>query len=138
MSPYLNEDHPSSAYQCGRLMAVYARLQHAALGDRNADVVQRFYAAASATPALVMGRLAVLSKFHLGAIKSKGLAIWFERKLADIASRVENCMPTTLSLEQQSMFALGYYQQYAADEVSKPGASSDTAATEESEETNNE
>ena len=37
VNPYLNEDHPSPAYHCGRLMAVYARLQYAALGDVGAD-----------------------------------------------------------------------------------------------------
>ncbi|MER3422831.1 MAG: type I-C CRISPR-associated protein Cas8c/Csd1, partial [Nitrospiraceae bacterium] len=33
MYPYLNPDHPHPAYHCGRLLAVLARLQRAALGD---------------------------------------------------------------------------------------------------------
>ncbi len=56
IKPYLNESHPHPAYQCGRLMAVLAKLQKSALGDVGAGIVQRYYAAASSTPALVLGR----------------------------------------------------------------------------------
>jgi CRISPR-associated protein Csd1 len=43
MSPYLNEENPHPAYQCGRLLAVLADLQRAALGDVGAGVVQNYY-----------------------------------------------------------------------------------------------
>jgi CRISPR-associated protein Csd1 len=46
LKPTLNEDFPSPAYQSGRLMAVLAELQKAALKDVGAGVVQRYYAAA--------------------------------------------------------------------------------------------
>jgi CRISPR-associated protein Csd1 len=117
LMPYLNEDHPDPAYHCGRLMAVYAALQHTAQGDVGAGVVQRYYAAASATPGLILGRLSRLSTFHLGKLQGDRprLAGWFEHKLADIWARIEDRPPTTLTLEEQSLFALGYYQQMAAD-----------------------
>jgi len=110
--PYLNEEHPSAAYHCGRLMAVLAALQRAALGDVGAGVVQRYYAAASATPALVLGRLVRTSQFHLNKLEG-GLAHWYESKLAGIWGRLRDTVPATLSLEEQSLFALGYYQQLA-------------------------
>jgi len=114
LKPYLNEDHPDPAYQCGRLMAVLARLQQAALGDVGAGVVQRYYAAASSTPALVLGRLTRTSQFHLNSPNIKGgLAHWYEDKIASIWGRLKNSVPPTLTLEQQSLFALGYYQQMA-------------------------
>ena len=109
---YLNEEHPNPAYHCGRLMAVLARLQNAALGDVGAGVVQRYYAAASATPALVLGRLTRTSQFHLNKL-DPGLSYWYEEKIAGIWGRIEDNLPTTLSLEEQSLFALGYYQQLA-------------------------
>ncbi|TKJ40969.1 type I-C CRISPR-associated protein Cas8c/Csd1 [candidate division TA06 bacterium B3_TA06] len=112
LKPYLNEEHPNPAYHCGRLMAVLARLQNAALGDVGAGVVQRYYAAASATPALVLGRLTRTSQFHLNKL-DPGLSYWFEEKIAGIWGRIEDNLPTTLSLEEQSLFALGYYQQLA-------------------------
>ena len=113
MSPYLNEDHPNPAYHCGRLMAVLADVQYAALGDVGAGVVQRFYAAASSTPALVLGRLTRTSQFHLNKL-DPGLARWFENRIASIWGRIKDQIPKTLSLEDQSLFALGYYQQMAA------------------------
>lgn len=112
LKPYLNEEHPNPAYHCGRLMAVLARLQNAALGDVGAGVVQRYYAAASATPALVLGRLTRTSQFHLNKL-DPGLSYWYEEKIAGIWGRIEDNLPTTLSLEEQSLFALGYYQQLA-------------------------
>jgi CRISPR-associated protein Csd1 len=113
MQPYLNEDHPNSAYHCGRLMAVYADLQRAALGDVGAGVVQRYYAAASATPALILGRLSRGGQFHLNKLDG-GLAFWYQQRLASIWGRIKDAPPKTLTLEEQSLFALGYYHQIAA------------------------
>lgn len=112
LRPALNETHPSPAYQCGRLMAVLAGLQHAALGDVGAGVVQRYYAAASATPALVLGRLLRTAQFHIGKLEG-GLAHWYDGKLASIMLALKDTIPATLTLEEQSLFALGYYQQLA-------------------------
>ncbi len=111
MSAYLNTEHPDPAYQCGRLLAVLARLQRAALGDVGAGVVQRYYVAASQTPGLTLGRLFNNAKNHLGKLDG-GLSYWYEDQLAEIMSHVKE-IPTTLNLEQQSLFALGYYQQIA-------------------------
>jgi CRISPR-associated protein Csd1 len=109
----LNENFPSSAYQCGRLMAVLAELQGAALGDVGAGIVQRYYAAASTTPALVLGRLTRTSQFHLNKLEP-GLSHWFEGKIAGIWNSLDKAPPRILTLEEQSLFALGYYQQLAA------------------------
>ncbi len=115
MNAYLNEDHTSKAYQCGRLMAVLANLQYAAQGDVGAGIVQRYYAAASATPALVLGRLTRLSQFHFSKLgkEKKGLAVTIERQIADIWAKIKDDLPSTLSLDEQSLFAMGFYQQKA-------------------------
>ncbi len=131
MTTGLNENHPNPAYHCGRLMAVLAAVQNAALGTVGAGIVQRYYAAASATPALVFGRLIRTSQFHLGKLDT-GLAHWFDRKIADIWNRLQQDTPTTLSLEEQTLFAMGYYQQMAADRggnVSDKGEKIETAET---------
>ncbi len=114
MQPYLNEDHPHPAYHCGRLMALLAALQFRALGDVGAGVVQRYYAATSTTPALVLGRLMRTSQFHLDKL-DRGLARWYEGRIADVWGRIHDSVPRTLKLEEQSLFALGYYQQIAFD-----------------------
>lgn len=124
LTPRLNADHPSTAYQSGRLMALLASLQRAALGDVGASVVQRYYAAASTTPALVLGRLTRTSQFHLGKL-DPGLAHWFEDRIAEVWSHFEQEPPRTLSLEEQSLFALGYYQQLAQMRVKNTTVESD-------------
>lgn len=114
MKTCYNCDHPDPAYHCGGMMAVLARLQEAAIPGVGAGIIQRYYAAASATPALVLGRLVRTSQFHLNKLSDKpGLMKWFENKLADIGCRIEKSIPPTLTLEQQSLFALGYYHQLA-------------------------
>ncbi|MDQ3564887.1 MAG: type I-C CRISPR-associated protein Cas8c/Csd1 [Pseudomonadota bacterium] len=113
MHPYLNPEHPHPAYHCGRLLAVLARLQRAALGDVGAGVVQRYYTAASQTPGLILGRLTANAKNHLNKLEG-GLAYWYENQLAEVMSCIRDSVPRTLALEEQSLFALGYYQQLAA------------------------
>ena len=113
MEPYLNKEHPHPAYHCGRLLAVLARLQRTALGDVGAGVVQRYYAAASQTPGLVLGRLIANAKNHLGELKG-GLAWWYENLISEVMGGLKDEIPRTLTLEEQSLFALGYYQQLAA------------------------
>lgn len=113
MKPHMNPDHPHPAYHCGRAIALFARLQRAALGDVGAGVVQRYYTAASQTPGLIFGRLASNAKNHLGKLDG-GLARWYENQLAGIMSNIGDFVPRTLTLEEQSLFALGYYQQLAA------------------------
>src|SRR5262249_29121262 len=49
------DTHP--AYVYGRLTEVFAQIQYAALGDVNANVVDKFYGTFSAAPAMVFGRL---------------------------------------------------------------------------------
>lgn len=113
MSTNLNPEHPSPAYQCGRLLAVLADLQYAALGDVGAGVIQRYYTATSQAPALRIGQLMSNAQNHLNNPKVRGgLANIFENHLSEIMSRM-NSIPKTLDLEQQSLFALGYYQQLA-------------------------
>jgi CRISPR-associated protein Csd1 len=119
MSTGFNPEHPAAAYQCGRLMAVLAALQYGALGNVGAGVVQRYYAAASATPALVFGRLLRGAQFHLHKL-DPGLARWHEGRIAEVSSRLGDHVPATLTLAEQSLFALGYYQQIAHDRTKKP------------------
>lgn len=113
MTAYLNPDHPAAAYHCGRLLAVLANLQRAALGDVGAGVVQRYYAAASQTPGLILGRLVSNARNHLGKLDGR-LAYWYENQIADVMSRLQDSAPRILDLEGQGLFALGYYQQLAA------------------------
>lgn len=118
MTAYLNSDHPAPAYHCGRLLAIFANLQRAALGDVGAGVVQRYYASACQAPGLVIGRLASNARNHLSKLDG-GLAWWYEEQIADVMSRLGDTAPRTLDLSGQGLFALGYYQQLAKLRPSK-------------------
>ncbi len=132
MNEELNPAYQGVAYQLGRLMAVYAAVQTDALGsDLGAGVLQRYYASASASPALVIGKLAQLSQHHLSKLSNvggAGRAIRYSKMLQDIYAQIRQAIPTTLSLKEQSEFALGYYQQRAA--LFAPRARQDAGETE--------
>ena len=105
----LDESNHEVPYLLGRLFAVLERLQRAAQGDVNVSIRDRFFGSASATPALVFPRLLKLSIHHAGKADSSG---WLEK----IKGQVMNALPParfpgTLSLEDQGLFAVGYYHQ---------------------------
>jgi CRISPR-associated protein Csd1 len=113
MTSELNELEKDPAYVCGRIMAILANIQQAALGDIGAGIVQRYYAAASATPALVLGRLVRGAQIgHLPKIEG-GLQVWFDKQLSDVWTNIQQKLPAVLSLEEQTLFAMGYYHQKA-------------------------
>lgn len=117
----LDPNRASAAYQTGRLMAVYAAIQAAALGDVGAGVVERYYTSACTSPALVMGKLATMAQYHLSKLKgdNQGLYIFFSRMLEEISCQIGKSLPKTFTLEQQSEFALGYYFQRSQKSTSK-------------------
>jgi CRISPR-associated protein Csd1 len=91
---------------------VYAALQRSALGDVGAGVVERYYTSACTSPALVMGKLSVMSQYHLSKLE-KGAKVYYNKMLQEISLCIGTSIPNTFSLEEQSQFALGYYFQNA-------------------------
>jgi CRISPR-associated protein Csd1 len=112
MTECLNPESRDPAYLCGRLFAVFDRLQYLALGSLNAGVAERFYASASVTPALVMGRLFRNAQFHL-AKAGGGIAENVRKDFEEISCALGDQFPPALDLEGQGRFALGYYHQKA-------------------------
>lgn len=106
-------NHPEAAYHCGGLMAVYAAIQNEAMADVNVTVVQRYYASCIQTPALVLGRLSQLSVHHLAKLENPAAAKRWRELLEQVNTAIGDQIPTTLDLEKQSYFALGYYQMLA-------------------------
>ena len=111
----LDRDEMHPAYRLGRLFAVYERVQRAALGTVNAGIRDRFYGAASATPASVFPLLARKCVHHVTSLrtseKSRSLAHWYEREIDAILEGVGTAFPRSLRLEDQGRFALGYHHQ---------------------------
>ena len=83
---YYDPEFENAAYHCGALVAVYADIQHKAMPDVKASIVQRYYASASRTPAMVLGRLAVMSQHHLEKIENEGLVRIYEERLNQVST----------------------------------------------------
>lgn len=111
LSVEYNERHPEPAYHCGALVAVYGAIQHYAMPDVNASLIDRYYASASQTPALVLGQLSRMSNYHIG--KLEGLRMYFSNLRDQVACAIRGTIPAVLLPEQQAYFALGYYQMCA-------------------------
>lgn len=122
----LDKENTNIGYRLGRLFAVLENIQQAANPRINATIRDKFYASASATPAAVFGNLMRLSGHHLSKIDSdkKGLRIWFEKQVEEIMSGI-NSFPPHLSLEEQGLFAIGYYHQ----RIAKKDDASDSTET---------
>jgi len=119
----LDPSRPEPAYRLGRLLAVVDKLQADALGNINATIVDRFYGSASSTPAAVMPTLVRRSQHHLGKLRrdKPGWAVNHEKLLQEVMGGLER-FPLTLTLEEQGLFALGFYHQRQAFYVKKEGA----------------
>jgi CRISPR-associated protein Csd1 len=120
----LEPTNPSPAYQCGRLLAVIEEAQRQAIPGANATVVDRFYGTASSAPASVFGRLLRGVQPHLAKLKRDrpGAYVALQSRLEEIQSNL-GAFPRVLGLEEQGLFALGYYHQRAADRAaSREGA----------------
>jgi len=127
MKSALDPEHPSAAYHCGRLLAVYDSLQRAALGDVGAGVVQRFYGGALTNPSGVFGQLSRMAQTHLSKLDG-GLSHIYTERIAEIHNgimRIDNTpanYPSALDLEGQALFALGFWHQTAFDNKNRADA----------------
>ena len=114
----LQPDEPKVAYRLGRLFAIYEKVQREALGKKvNATIKDRYFGAASATPASIFPLLERNSAHHLASLRKGdkvGLAHWFEGEIDSILGGIDDTVfPRSLRLEEQGRFALGYHHQRA-------------------------
>ena len=111
-TPMLDPTNTNPAYRLGRLFAALEKIQEDASPGLNATIRDRYYGAASSTPAAVFPTLLRLSKHHLGKLNA-GLAVNRERLIGEIMNGFDATTfpPRHLALPDQARFALGYYQQ---------------------------
>ena len=126
----LDPQDTNPAYRLGRLFAIYESVQRAALGHVNATIKERYFAAASATPASVFPLLERGSAHHLATLRKSdkgGLAHWFDGEIDKILAGVDSTFPRSLRLEDQGRFAIGYHHQRGARRVSEDEDDGDAA-----------
>lgn len=114
----LDQANRDPAYLCGRLLATLDAIQQRALNNPNATIVDRFYGSASSAPASVFGTLLHGAQAHLGKLRkdprTQPAHAALERRLEEVMEPLKT-FPPTLTLQEQGLFALGFYHQRAAD-----------------------
>jgi CRISPR-associated protein Csd1 len=105
----LDKENREIAYLLGRLFAVLEKAQQDAIPGANATIKDRFYGAASATPASVFPRLLRLTQHHIEKAKAK-YGYVSERRIAEIMDHIKE-FPEHMNMRQQGLFAIAYYQQ---------------------------
>lgn len=118
----LDRENANPAYQLGRMFAALETAQRLALGKVNATIRDRYFAAASATPASVFPLLLRGVQNHLGKLRKEGKGGWIEREIEDITQYLPPELPRSLRLEAQGRFAIGYYHQRKAQFAGRPEA----------------
>jgi CRISPR-associated protein Csd1 len=101
-----------NAYRLGRLFAALEKTQEDASPGINATIRDRYYGAASSTPASVFSTLLRLKNHHIGKL-NPGQAVNREKLIGEIMGGLDR-FPGHLSLPEQARFALGYYHQRQA------------------------
>ena len=128
IKPQLTSETDDPAYNCGRLLAILAATQDKAFDYKleGAGVAERYFGTASVSPTSVLPLLLRLNRHHLHKISKSERFAGHERF---IQQQIEGVMvlfkpanpgasptfPRTLDLQSQGRFALGFYQQTAAD-----------------------
>lgn len=140
----LDETSKDPGYLCGRLLAVLSRAQKKAHGYKtlSAGLTERYFGTAMTSPQSVFPLLLRGNRHHLSKLEKsdpQGLADdYIERDIAEIVQHLSD-FPRTLDLKGQGRFALGFYQEQAAEQAkirayldNKKKQTETTAATENS------
>lgn len=105
----LDKTREDIGYLLGRLFAVLEKIQGEANPSLNATIGDRYFGAAGSTPITVFGTLLRLSKHHLGKLHI-GRRTNLEKLQQEIVAKI-NSFPSHLNINQQGLFAIGYYHQ---------------------------
>lgn len=131
MTVSLDKENHNIGYRLGRLFAVLEKVQEVAQPNINATIRDRYYSAASGTPASVMPILMRMKNHHLAKLPHKGQQVNFERLLGEVMADIRD-FPSQLSLQDQGRFAIGYYHQ-RQDFFTKHESTNEPTATEQGE-----
>lgn len=104
----LDIERRDPAYRLGRLFALLEKAQKDATNP-TATIRDRYFGAASATPAAVFPQLLRLGQHHISNPKAE-YGGYTDKLIAEVVDGIDE-LPNHLSLEDQGLFTLGYYHQ---------------------------
>lgn len=108
ISMALDTENTSQAYVCGRLFALLEYAQKSALGNLNRSIKDAFFSSACTKPSSVFPRLLMLAQHHLEKAENGG---YVNKLISEVMDKLEGRFPSTLTLDEQGEFIVGYYQQ---------------------------
>ena len=107
----LDKDSTNTAYRLGRLFAVLEKAQKDAIPGANTTIKDRYYGSASSTPRVVFPQLLRLAQHHIQ--KAEKFGRYNDKMIEEIICDIKE-FPAHLSLDDQGVFAIGYYHQRQA------------------------
>ncbi|KXU34579.1 type I-C CRISPR-associated protein Cas8c/Csd1 [Ventosimonas gracilis] len=125
----LDSTNTNPGYLLGRLFSTLERVQGDALGPQiNATIRDRYYGAASATPAIVFPLLLRNAQNHLSRVRkdNPGRAVNLEKEIGEIIDALGTTFPRSLRMEAQGHFAIGYYHQKTKPRSARPDTQTTT------------
>lgn len=109
----LDTTNDNIGYVLGRLFAVLERIQEQAQTGLNKTIRDTFFSSASSSPQVIFKRLQDLAVHHLAKIRNSGKnTTWLEMLMQEVMGKIPaQGIPSTLQLDDQGRFAVGYYHQ---------------------------
>jgi CRISPR-associated protein Csd1 len=113
----LDRDEPNVGYRLGRLFALLDYAQYLSVGSVNAGIKEKFFASASSTPRHIFPSLLRMYQNHLSdarkSIETRDRANGTDIEVKQVMDGLEARMPfpTTLSIDDQGRFIVGFYHQ---------------------------
>ena len=106
-----DETNRNPAYLCGGLFAVYEKIQKdsAAPVKLNRTIKDSYFASACSCPNVILPRLEKLSQNHVKKLR-ENTAVFYQKLINALMNGLEGGFPSTLSLDDQGRFIVGYHQ----------------------------
>jgi CRISPR-associated protein Csd1 len=134
----LDRDESNVGYRLGRLFALLDYAQYLSVGAVNAGVKEKFFASASSTPRRIFPSLLRMSQNHLSDarkdVETRDRANHTDSEIKQVMDGLEahTPFPTTLSLDDQGRFIVGFYHQRPQRRGAKPATRAQTDQDKES------
>ena len=113
----LDRDEINVGYRLGRLFALLDYAQYLSVGIVNAGIKEKFFASASSTPRRIFPSILRMYQNHLSdsrkSPETRDRANYTDSEIKQVMDGLEAHMPfpTTLSLDDQGRFIVGFYHQ---------------------------